>query len=63
MYSGDKSTKYRRYARECLEMAAASEDGEIRTTFLLMAQSWFRLARADEETGSRPEAERVKSRS
>ena len=35
---------YRRYARECLEMANATEDPQVRATLLQMAQTWFRLA-------------------
>ena len=51
MKLGEKSAKYRRFAKECLEIAAASKDGEVRATFLLMAQTWFRLARHAELVG------------
>jgi hypothetical protein len=40
--------EYRRYARECLEMANASQDPQARATLLQMAQVWLRLA--DEKT-------------
>src|SRR5437763_10099172 len=36
--------EYRRYARECLEMANATDDPKVRATLLQMAQTWFRLA-------------------
>jgi len=36
--------EYRRYARECLEMANVTEDPQLRATLLQMAQTWFRLA-------------------
>ena len=40
--------EYRRYARECLGMANASQDPQARATLLQMAQVWLRLA--DEKT-------------
>jgi hypothetical protein len=43
-----KVEAYRRYARECLEMANASQDPQARATLLQMAQVWLRLA--DEKT-------------
>ena len=39
-----KSDEYRRYARECLEMASAINDPRARASLLQMAQVWFRLA-------------------
>ena len=39
-----KSDEYRRYARECLEMASAVSDPRARASLLQMAQVWFRLA-------------------
>ena len=39
-----KSDEYRRYARECLEMASAMNESRARASLLLMAQVWFRLA-------------------
>lgn len=39
-----KSDEYRRYARECLEMASAVGDPCARASLLQMAQVWFRLA-------------------
>ena len=38
------STRYRRLARECLEIAQAFPAGERRTVLLQMAQVWQRLA-------------------
>jgi hypothetical protein len=36
--------RYRRLARECLEVASTFPDGEQRTPLLQMAQVWQRLA-------------------
>jgi hypothetical protein len=36
--------RYRRYARQCLEMAPTFEDKEARATLLGFAQGWSRLA-------------------
>ena len=38
------STRYRRLARECLEVAHTFPAGERRTVLLQMAQDWQRLA-------------------
>jgi uncharacterized protein YciW len=38
------STRYRRLARECLEVAHTFPSGERRTVLLQMAQVWQRLA-------------------
>ena len=38
-----KSDEYRRYARECLEMASAISDARARESLLEMAQVWFSL--------------------
>ena len=40
--------EYRRYARECLGMANASQDPQARAILLQMAQVWLLLA--DERT-------------
>jgi hypothetical protein len=39
-----KSDEYRRYARDCLEMASTVQDPRARASLLQMAQVWFRLA-------------------
>jgi hypothetical protein len=39
-----KVEEYRRYARECLELASAFESPEARGVLLHMAQAWLRLA-------------------
>jgi hypothetical protein len=39
-----RGEEYRRYAKECLEMARTSEDPQVRAALLQMAQTWFRLA-------------------
>ena len=39
-----KSDEYRRYPRECLEMASAMKESRARASLLQMAQVWFRLA-------------------
>ena len=51
--------EYRRYAKECLAMANATEDSKVRATLLQMAQTWFRLADegpadADEDDADEP---------
>ena len=35
---------YRRYAKECLDMANTVQDEKTRATLLQMAQVWLRLA-------------------
>jgi hypothetical protein len=40
--------KYRHFAKECLEMAARSEDEPTRAILRLMAQVWFRIAQEKE---------------
>jgi hypothetical protein len=40
--------KYRHFAKECLEMAARSEDEPTRAILGLMAQVWFRIAQEKE---------------
>ena len=49
-----QAQEYRRYAKECLELANTSRDPQTRTTLLHMAQVWLRLAQ-DAET-EEPEA-------
>ena len=39
-----KAEEYRRYARQCLEIAPAFQDEEGRATLLGLAQAWLRLA-------------------
>jgi uncharacterized membrane protein len=39
-----RAEKYRRYARQCLEIAPAFQDEEARATLLGFAQTWSRLA-------------------
>ncbi len=41
---GLKSEKYRRFAKECLELADGAQSAKSRALFLQMAQVWFRLA-------------------
>jgi len=36
--------EYRRFAKECLEIARCAKDQRTRATLHLMAQVWFRLA-------------------
>jgi hypothetical protein len=48
--------KYRRYAKECLELARTFREPQARGALLHMAQVWLRLAndlgRADKEDAS-----------
>jgi hypothetical protein len=44
----DRSDQYRRFAKECLEMARTSENEHTRIVLIQMAQVWFRLAEAHE---------------
>jgi hypothetical protein len=44
----ERPAKYRRFAKECLQMAAAAKDERSRGTLLFMAQVWFRLAQQEE---------------
>jgi hypothetical protein len=39
-----KSDAYRRYAKDCLELASTFRSPEARAVLLHMAQAWFRLA-------------------
>jgi hypothetical protein len=39
-----KSDEYRRFARECLEIAETIDDPQTRAVMVQMAQVWFRLA-------------------
>ena len=41
---GPRSEDYRRFARECLQLAKVAETETSRALFLQMAQVWFRLA-------------------
>ena len=38
-----RAEQYRRYARQCLEIAPAFRDEEARSTLLGLAQAWLRL--------------------
>jgi hypothetical protein len=42
--SETKSTRYRRLAAECLEVAKTVQAEELRVTLTEMAQTWLRLA-------------------
>jgi uncharacterized membrane protein len=39
-----RAEEYRRYARQCLEIAPTFQDEEARATLLGLAQAWSRLA-------------------
>jgi len=39
-----RAERYRRYAKECVQMAAVFESPEARGILLQMAQVWLRLA-------------------
>jgi hypothetical protein len=39
-----RSDDYRRYAKECLDMANTVQDAKARASLLQMAQVWLRLA-------------------
>ena len=39
-----RAEEYRRYARQCLEIAPTFQDEEARATLLSIAQGWLRLA-------------------
>ena len=50
---------YRRYAKECLDMATAVHDAKSRASLVQMAQVWLRLAQkhdAKRQSGSRRRA-------
>ena len=40
----ERSDDYRRYAKECLDMANTVQDAKSRASLLQMAQVWLRLA-------------------
>lgn len=42
--SAARSELYRRFSKECLEMARAADDAHVRAVLIQMAQVWFRLA-------------------
>jgi hypothetical protein len=53
------SARYRRLAKECLEVAYTFPDGVRRTVLLQMAQVWQRLADERADSGLQPiQAER-----
>ena len=39
-----RSHDYRRYAKECLDMATTVQDAKARASLLQMAQVWLRLS-------------------
>jgi hypothetical protein len=39
-----RSDDYRRYAKECLDMASTVQEAKARASLLQMAQVWLRLA-------------------
>jgi phage gp46-like protein len=45
----ERAEEYRRFARECLEMASTVEDSQLRASLLQMAQVWLRLAQQHAE--------------
>jgi hypothetical protein len=45
-----KSDAYRRYAKDCLELASTFQSPDARAVLLHMAQAWLRLA--DREVAS-----------
>jgi hypothetical protein len=47
-----KSEQYRRFAEECLKMAAAVQDEQARAILTQMAQVWFRLSERDDTTSN-----------
>jgi hypothetical protein len=59
----ERSQKYRRFAEECLQMAAKSEDEATRATFKFMAQVWLRLAHEYERLCAAPIREEFTSES
>jgi hypothetical protein len=44
-----ESARYRRLARECLEIAKKVQTDEVRTCLIEMARVWARLAKQREE--------------
>ena len=46
---------YRRFARECLEMARFTNDEQTRAIFSQMAHVWFRLAEEKAHSGANEE--------
>ena len=54
-----KSEEYRRYARECLELASALRMPRARAALNHMAQVWMRLAQDVEDRSSEPRADAV----
>jgi len=50
-----KSEQYRRFARECLEMAEEATDRRVRALMIHMAQAWVGLAQRHEAPAEQPE--------
>jgi hypothetical protein len=47
--------QYRRFAQECLELAASATDDRTRAILSQMAQVWFRLAAEKESSDGKSE--------
>ena len=47
--------EYRRFAKECLEMARSTNDEQTRAIFSQMAHVWFRLAEEKAHSGANEE--------
>lgn len=52
-----KSEEYRRFARECLQMADEATDRRVHAIMIHMAQVWVRLAQEYETPGHEAPAE------
>lgn len=46
-----RSDEYRRYVKECLDMANIVQDAKARASLLQMAQVWLRLAQRHDAKG------------
>ena len=46
-----RSEDYRRYVKECLDMATAVQDAKSRASLVQMAQVWLRLAQQHDAKG------------
>jgi hypothetical protein len=51
------SDDYRRFAKECLELARLAKDEQARASLSQMAQVWFRLAEEKSNTGTKEKSE------
>lgn len=50
-----RSAQYRRFARECLEMADEATDRRLQAVMIHMAQVWLRLAQEHEAEHEAPD--------